>query len=281
MRIQSSVLVSAALLAALTLVALPAPALSVTAVSLSVSPEHSKGPCPAVFKFTGKVVLNGVGAFTYKWERSDGAIDSTAPHTASYNGSMPALVEETWTLGAPGAPFHPFHGWAKLHILTPTNKESNEAKFILDCGEGNGNPTGGPGGPIAKCDGKPDLVPVLHSPMDGWVAVKNNGPGSAGPSQLLLKCALVGYPGPGGGCPNTPSSVPPPFFLPPGWALSNTLGVNVPAIPCGAQVAFPMDFWAKMFWSKGTYNFTATADTTNAVAESNEGNNVATSTLVK
>ena len=281
MRIQSSVLVSAAMLAALTLVAHPAAALSVTAVSLSVSPDHSKGPCPAVFKFTGKVVLNGEGRFTYKWERSDGAIDSAAPHTASYNGSTPTLVGETWTLGAPGAPFHPFNGWAKLHILTPTNKESNEAKFVLDCGEGKGNPTGGPGGPNAKCDGKPDLVPVLHSPMDGWVAVKNIGAGSAGPSQLIVKCTRVGYPAPGGGCPVTPASLPAPFFVAPGGGASMVVGVNVPAIACGATVAFPMPFWANMFWSKGTYNFTATADTTNAVAETNEGNNVATSTLVK
>jgi hypothetical protein len=258
--------------AAFLAVALPAPALSVTAVSLSVSPEHHRGACPAVFKFTGKVVLNGEGRFTYKWERSDGAIDSAAPHTASYNGSTPTLVEETWTLGAPGAPFHPFHGWAKLHILTPTNKESNEAKFVLDCGEGNG-------GPNAKCDGKPDLVPLLHSPMDGWVAVKNNGPGAAGPSQLIVKCTLVGYPAPGG-CPSTPSSLPAPFIGVPGGPTM-FVGVNVPAIPCGATVAFPMPFWANMFLQKGTYNFTAIADSTNAVAESNEGNNVATSTLVK
>jgi hypothetical protein len=117
--------------------------------------------------------------------------------------------------------------------------------------------------------------------MDGWVAVKNNGPGSAGPSQLLLKCTLVGYPAPGGGCPVTPASLPAPFFVAPGGNASMAVGVNVPAIPCGATVAFPMPFWANMPWSKGTYNFTAIADTTNAVAETNEGNNVATSTLVK
>jgi len=275
MRIQSSVLVSAALLAALTLAAPPATALSVSAASLTVSPASSNGPCPVKFTFTGKVSLNAKGEFRYKWERSDGGVDSTGPHTAAYDGKNATIVSETWMLGAATPDFHPFHGSVTLHILVPADV-SRTATFTLDCG---GNTV--PGGPNAKCDGKPDLVPVLHSPMDGWVAVKNVGAGNAGPSQLLLKCVRAGYPGPGGGCPNTPSSVPPPFFLPPGWALANTLGVNVPAIPCGAQVAFPMDFWAKMYWSKGTYNFTATADTTNAVAESNEGNNVATSTLVK
>jgi hypothetical protein len=115
--------------------------------------------------------------------------------------------------------------------------------------------------------------------MDGWVAVKNVGTGSAGPSQLLVKCTLVGYPAPGG-CPGTPSSLPAPFFAAPGGPTM-FVGVNVPAIPCGGTAAFPMPFFAKIGWSKGTYNFTAIADTTNAVAESNEGNNVATSTLVK
>jgi hypothetical protein len=262
--------------AALLAVALPASAQSVTSVTLSVSPEHSRGPCPAVFKFTGKVVLSGEGRFTYKWERSDGAIDSAAPHAASYNGSTPTLVEETWTLGAPGAPFHPFHGWARLHILTPTNKQSNEAKFILDCGAGHGNPTGGPGGPNAKCDGRPDLVPVLHTPMDGFLQVKNVGTGNAGPSELIVKCQKEGVTS-GGGCADLPAAaIAPPFYSTP-----EGLGLHVPALACGAEFHASFPPWPNMTWSKGTFKFTATADATNAVAETNEANNQTTSTMVR
>ncbi|MGA7991618.1 MAG: CARDB domain-containing protein [Thermoanaerobaculia bacterium] len=292
MRIRSSALTCAALLTALALAAPRAEALSVTAVSLSVSPVHSKGPCPAVFTFTGKVELNGRGRFTYKWERSDGAIDSTAPHGATYNGSTPTIVSETWTLGAPGPLFHPFHGWVKLHVLTPNDKVSNEAKFTLDCGGGTtpvggpvtgggtthpGNPTpvGGPTNP--RCDGKPDLVPMLHTPMDGWVAVKNIGAGNAGPSRLFIKCVKDGYAGPGGGCVDAPASgISAPFFPTP-----DALGLNVPALACGAEFSAVMPWWSNTSWPKGTYRFTATADATGAVAESNEANNQTTSTLVK
>ncbi len=266
--------------AALAVAARPAQALSVTTVTLAVSPVHSKGPCPAVFKFEGKVTLNGEGRFTYKWERSDGAIDSTAPHAASYNGSTPTIVTETWTLGAPGAPFHPFHGWVRLHVLTPTDKSSNEAKFLLDCGPGN-NPAGGPGGnpngpPTQRCDGKPDLVPELHTPMDGWVAVKNIGTGVAGPSVLSIKCQRVGYAA-GGGCADIPASlITPPFF-----ALPGALGVRVPELYCGKEFVATMPWWGQVTWAKGTYQFTATADSTNVIAESNEGNNTTSSSMTR
>jgi hypothetical protein len=273
----ASVLLPAALLA----VALPAPALSVTAVSLSVSPTASKGPCPVEFTFTGKVVLNGRGNFTYRWERGDGAIDSTAPHTATYDGVNPAIVKTTWTLGAAIPLFHPYDpakSTQTLHILTPTNA-SKTARFHLDCG--GGNPTGGPGGnpngpPTARCDGKPDLVPLLHSPMDGWVGVKNIGMGNAGPSVLLIKCMKEGHTGPGGGCVDVPAAlITPPFFAGP-----DALGVRVPELACGKEFVATMPWWANMVWPKGTYHFTATADATNAVAESNEANNQTTSTLV-
>ena len=120
-------LVSAALAAA----ALPASALSVTSVTVSVSPTHSEGPCPAVFKFTGKVALNGKGRFTYKWERSDGAVDTLAHPAVEYDGVNAALVTETWTLGAAMPAFHPFHGWVKLHVLTPTDRLSGPAESLM------------------------------------------------------------------------------------------------------------------------------------------------------
>ena len=231
------------------------------------------------FTFTGKVVLNGRGNFTYKWERGDGGIDSTAPHTATYDGVHPTIVTTTWTLGAAMPMFHPYDpakSTQTLHILTPTDT-SKTARFHLDCGAGTGggNPTGGPSHP--NCDGKPDLVPSLHSPMDGWVQVKNVGDGNAGPSRLLIKCVKEGHTGPGGGCVDLPASaISAPFF-----ATPDALGLSVPAIPCHGEFHVTMPWWANMVWPKGTYHFTATEDVGNTVAESNEGNNTATSTLVK
>ena len=269
--------------AALALAARPAAALSVSSVSLAVSPAASKGPCPVEFTFKGKVMLNGRGNFTYKWERGDGAIDSTAPHTGTYDGVNPAIVETTWTLGAAMPLFHPYDpakSTQTLHILTPSNV-SKTARFHLDCGGGNptgGNPAGGnPNGPpTARCDGKPDLVPLLHTPMDATVGVKNIGTGVAGPSVLMIKCMKEGHTGPGGGCVDVPASlITPPFFAAPG-----ALGVRVPELYCGKEFVATMPWWANLVWPKGTYVFTATADATNVVAESNEGNNTATSTLV-
>ena len=274
---------------ALGLAALPASALSVTSVSLAVSPAASKGPCPVEFKFTGKVVLNGRGNFTYKWERGDGAIDSTAPHAGTYDGVHPTIVETTWTLGAAIPLFHPFDpakSTQTLHILTPTDT-SKTARFHLDCGPGKtttgpGNPTTGPGNPTGgplhpNCDGKPDLVPSLHSPMDGWVHVKNIGDGNAGASRVYIKCFKEGHVGPGGGCVDMPASaITPPFLVGP-----DVLVLNVPALPCHGEFHATMPWWPNTVWPKGTYHFTATADATNIVAESNEGNNTANSTLVK
>ena len=133
MRIKSSALICAAVIAVLALAAPPAAALSVSAVSLTVSPASSNGPCPVKFTFTGKVSLNGRGEFRYKWERSDGAVDTTGPHTATYDGTHATIVTDTWTLGAPGAPFHPFNGSVTLHVLVPSDK-SAAATFTLDCG---------------------------------------------------------------------------------------------------------------------------------------------------
>jgi hypothetical protein len=271
----ASVLLPAAVAAA----TFPAAALSVTSATATVTPTHHEGRCPVTFKFTGKVSLNGRGRFTYKWERSDGAVDTLAHPAVVYDGVSASLVTETWTLGAPGAPFHPFHGWVKLHVLTPTDVLSNAAEFKLDCGPGagGGNPTGGPTHPNPNCDGKPDLVPVLHAPMDGWVQVKNVGDGAAGPSRLLIKCVKEGHVGPGGGCADLPASaIAPPFFSTP-----DALGLTVPAIPCHGEFHATMPWWPNLKWAKGIYHFTATADVGNAVAESNEGNNQTTSTLAK
>jgi hypothetical protein len=253
--------------AALGLSASPRPPLDPVAVEVTVSPATSRGPCPATFTFTGKVLLRKEVKVKYRWERSDGVPD-TAPHPAlALDGVHASLVTTTWTLGAATPAFHPYRGWMKLHILAPEDKLSDAAEFTLDCGAP----------PSSNCNGKPDLVPLLHTPMDGWVGVKNVGTGDAGPSRLLIKCAREGYAGPGGGCVDLPASaIVPPFFSTP-----DGLVLNVPAIPCGKELSFPMAWFGNTKWPSGTYRFTAIADFTNAVIEGNEDNNKTTSTLVR
>jgi hypothetical protein len=255
--------------AALALPVFPAQALSVTAVSVEVTPVHSNGPCPVEFKFRAKIALNGAGRATYKWIRSDGGIDTLTHPPVVFAAAGTQIVETTWTLGGPDPAFHPFHGWMKIHVLTPNDKLSGPAEFKLDCSPNNP--------PVSHCDGKPDLIPVLHSPMDGWVQAKNVGTGNAGPSRLLIKCVKEGHTGPGGGCVDLPASaIAPPFFSTP-----DALGLSVPAIPCGGEFHATMPWWPNLNWPKGTYRFTATADVGNTVAESNEGNNVTTSSMTR
>ncbi len=270
---------AAALLPMALAAALPASALSVSSVQVVAVPTTSTGPCPAVFHFRGKVSLNGRGVFTYKWERSDGANDTAVHPPGRFDGKSAAFVEETWTLGAAIPAFHPFHGWVKLHILTPEDRLSDPANITLDCGRPAGTVPDGPKRPTltVRCDGKPDLVPLLHTPMDGWIAVKNIGTGNAGASRIFLKCRKEGHTGPGGGCVDIPPSALAPPFLP----GPDALVVNVPALACGATFEAKMPFWEKLVWPKGTYHFDATADATNLVAESNEGNNTTTSTLTR
>lgn len=251
--------------AAFGLAASPRPPLDPVAVEVTVSPATSRGPCPATFTFTGKVLLRKEVKVKYRWERSDGGVDTTVHPALALDGVHASLVTTTWTLGAAT------HGWMKLHILAPEDKLSDAAEFTLDCGTPNS-------GGVTTCDGKPDLVPLLHTPMDGWVGVKNVGPGNAGPSRLIIKCTRDGYAGPGGGCVDPPASaVVPPFFSTP-----DGLVLNVPAIPCGAkELSFPMAWFGNTKWPAGTYRFTAIADIGNAVVEGNEGNNQTTSTLVR
>jgi len=273
--------------AALALASPPAEALSVTSVGLAVSPAASEGPCPVELTFTGKVVLNGRGNFTYKWERGDGAIDSTAPHTGVYDGVNPAVVTTTWTLGAATSMFHPYdpaRSTETIHILSPTDV-SKTAQFRLDCGAG--NPMGRPVAalaarePATNCNGQPDLVPLLHSPMDAVVGVKNIGTGNAGPSVLYVTCngyGVTSHKGGGNGCFFvSPELMTPPFFVGPG---NGTVGLHVPALACGKEFVATMPWWASLYSGKGHWIFTATADATNVVAESNESNNDTTSALI-
>jgi hypothetical protein len=161
---------SSAAAAALVLYAAPAPALSVRRATIQVEPGASHGPCPATFAFRGKALLNGRGTFTYRWERSDGAIDTAVHAPVTNDGENASLVETTWTLGAVSAEFHPFHGWMKLHVLTPNDTLSPAGEFTLDCGGliGPVPGLGAVGRPTLPAGAGPHL-PAVHYRLDAPV----------------------------------------------------------------------------------------------------------------
>jgi subtilase family serine protease len=68
---------------------------------------------------------------------------------------------------------------------------------------------------------------------------------------------------------------------PPWFSTSSGLVLDVPNLAPGAVFPSTVPFWASLVFSPGTYQFTATADFTFLVAESNEGNNTTMSSLTK
>ena len=132
---------------------------------------------------------------------------------------------------------------------------------------------------VGDCKGLPDLIAIVPNPMTGVVMEKNVGQCPAGPNKLTLTCqkeGLIGA-GAGGGCAELPPTAGPDPFRDP--VFPNALTLNVPALAPGATFSFTLPFWGALKWNPGTYLFVAKADAANVVAESNEGNNVANSTL--
>jgi hypothetical protein len=256
-----------------------AQAANITSVVVTATPNAYTGPCPVTINFKAAVTLDGPGHVTYKWLRSDSATDTLAHAPLVFAGPSTLYATTTWTLGAAVPLFQPFNGWQKIdltlvnvnltHVVPNVHKVSGPANFKINC-KGN-TPPGGGG------QGKPDLIPALHNPMDGWVEVRNMGTAPAGPSKLFIKCAKDGVPD-GHGCADLPpaTAIPAPWFrVPDGIVL------EVPNLAPGTGFPATAPFWAALSWKPGKYTFTAIADYTNVVAESNEGNNTTTSTLSK
>jgi hypothetical protein len=141
--------------------AVAAPAFAESSVSnmtntLTASPIHSVGRCPAVITFTGTITVEGnitpaspvqIG---YQFERSDPSTGPIKYFMISHPGST--TVSTTWTLGGPALPS--YSGWEKLKAW-PTRHLgfgyafSPEAHFTVRCGGwGHGpNSQGGPNHP--------------------------------------------------------------------------------------------------------------------------------------
>lgn len=154
------------------------------------------------------------------------------------------------------------------NLVAESNEGNNQfsIKYSLKCktGEGQGK--------------KPDLVPVLTNPMSGTVAVKNIGAGNAGPSKLVLTCKKVSVTAAAGGgkCADLSDKDKAPYNDP---AFPDAVTVKVPALAAGTSFSHTFPFWGGLVWKPGSYQITGKADAANAVAESNEANNTAVSTL--
>jgi hypothetical protein len=124
---------------------------------------------------------------------------------------------------------------------------------------------------------KPDLIPILHSPMDQEIRIKNVGSGPARPSKLTLDCVKLGAASQMYSCPNLPVSAAPIYF---DEAFPDNATVKVPALAPGETFAHKLAFWDVSSWPMGQYKFTVTADAAHELKESNVDNNVATILLL-
>ena len=161
-------------------------------------------------------------------------------------------------------------------------REANEAnnswtsKLVCPTGQPTPGGTTAPQPPGPGAGRLPDLVPILSTPPSGTVGAKNIGGAAAGPSKLVLRCNKVGYPGPGGGCPEIPAADLAAYSDP---AFPDRVVVNIPALAPGESYTQRLRFWDLLCWPNGKYQLAATADAGHVVAESNEANNQSESVL--
>ncbi len=92
-------------------------AFAVTGVTMSVA-----GAC-GNFTITANVTANGAGNATYKWIRSDGAIDNNVHPPIVFAAAGTQSVNVTWAVGAPGAK------WMDIYIDDPNHQQFGRANF--------------------------------------------------------------------------------------------------------------------------------------------------------
>lgn len=97
----------------------------VTLVSVNVNPTSFTGTCPHTFHFNGTIRVNAPGTVTYRWERSDGTSDT---RTMQFSAAGDKTIESGDFKSGSSGTF-----WARLHVLTPNDKTSNQATFTLTC----------------------------------------------------------------------------------------------------------------------------------------------------
>ncbi|MFW6027450.1 MAG: CARDB domain-containing protein [bacterium] len=114
----------------------------------------------------------------------------------------------------------------------------------------------------------PDLKPIVKTPFNGVVKVRNAGSATAGPSAVTVECNKLGAGG--GGCPEVAGLA---AYEDPNYP--NKAVVEVPALKPGKTFTHKLSFWNSLSFGPGVYQFTVIADDGNKIAETNEGNNTA------
>jgi serine/threonine protein kinase len=97
----------------------------VTGVIAHVSPSSLAGECPTTISPAADITVSAGGEVTFRWETGEGETIEEGRITFSEAGSQ--TVQTEWTLTDTGN-----HSML-LHILTPTEMESNEVRFELTC----------------------------------------------------------------------------------------------------------------------------------------------------
>jgi hypothetical protein len=123
---------------------------------------------------------------------------------------------------------------------------------------------------------QPDLLVILHHPMNATIRIKNIGTASAGPSKLTLDCVRIESRSKMYSCPNLPITKMQTYF---DAQFPNNATIQVPSLAPGATFVHTLAFWSDMNWPVGTYRFTAVADAAHTLQVASI-QNVATSTLV-
>ena len=92
-------------------------AFAVTGVNMSVS-----GSC-GNFQIQADITTNGAGTVTYKWVRSDGAIDNNAHPDVVFDSAGTKSVNTSWATNAAGSK------WMDIYIDAPNHQQFGRANF--------------------------------------------------------------------------------------------------------------------------------------------------------
>lgn len=104
---------------------------------LSVDPIRYTGPCPAVFKFNGKITVNRKSVVQYRFIRSDNVRHSLGVLEFEKGGMQE--ITDTWTFDDP-AQLPDFKGWEAIQTNFPMKVRSNLVYFEGTCTDYKGGP---------------------------------------------------------------------------------------------------------------------------------------------
>lgn len=76
------------------------------------------------FQFQGMMSVNSPSTVSYRWERSDGVMSPAQTLIVDKAGTY--ATSEFWDLGSAN-----YAGWARLHVLSPSDISSDSVKFTL------------------------------------------------------------------------------------------------------------------------------------------------------